>query len=77
MHARKPTLFKMTRCAQSPRRRACCKVSRLRRRGGRWVGEMGRGAGEGVRHSPAQQGRGPGARGPRPCSAAHQLEMGA
>jgi hypothetical protein len=53
MHARKPTLFKMTRCAQSPRRRACCKVSRLRRRGGRWVGEMGRGAGEGVATSTA------------------------
>ena len=35
---RKPTLFKTTRRAQSPRRRACCKVFRLRRRGGRWVG---------------------------------------
>ena len=32
-----PTLFKTTRCPQSPRRRACCKVFRLRRRGGRWV----------------------------------------
>ena len=31
---RKPTLFKTTRRAQSPRRRACCKVFRLRRRGG-------------------------------------------
>ena len=33
-----PTLFKTTRRPQSPRRRACCKVFRLRRRGGRWVG---------------------------------------
>ena len=38
---KKTTLFKTTRRAQSPRRRACCKVFRLRRRGGRWVGEMG------------------------------------
>ena len=56
MHARNPalpTLFKTTRRAQSTRRRACCKVFRLRRRGGRWVGEMGRGAGEGVATSTA------------------------
>ena len=47
-----PTLFKTTRRPQSPRRRACCKVFRLRRRGGRWVGEMGRALERALRRRP-------------------------
>ena len=46
-----PTLFKR-HAAPSTRRRACYEVFRLRRRGGRWVGEMGRALERALRRRP-------------------------